>query len=146
MNMTAIEKLMEQNNALKAELEKAQACAAEMRSFISSLCDLRADPNRWPETYWAGVCGRADRILGLNDCGVGWLSPEKVKELNNEIGNLRERATHAEQAALEMAEKVDELKAENQLMRESLQRIATNPSSIASQHIARETLDKLKGQ
>ena len=55
--------------------DRAEACAEEMRSLIGS--NLRA---------FANVGKLSDALHALSTkCGVGWLSPEKVKELEQQL-------------------------------------------------------------
>lgn len=84
--MTLEESLQTQIKFWQQRAEKAEACVAEMRDALSSarcsVCELRNDAIRNGVEH-----GDIDERLAAvdhalsNNCGKGWLSPEKVKVL-----------------------------------------------------------------
>lgn len=110
--------LKERMDELQARADRAEACCAEMRYLIELTFGDRQDlPNMHPGHIAGEFCfaelRRAIHALST-DCGKGWLSPEKAKELEARILFL-------ESAAVCYEARIAALKARNQRLREALE-------------------------
>lgn len=90
---------------LKARADRAEAAAAEMRACISELEGTEIE------------YGLAKRLAAClqSDCGKGWLSPEKAKELQAELKST------AQAHGIALVD-LTQLQARNQRLREAIRR------------------------
>jgi len=81
-----ITQLTKENSELRAKLERAEACGAEYRDEISKIGFYCAG------TESSAVSDYTLKLLDRTQCGVGYLSPEKVKRLREFVKSVAEVA------------------------------------------------------